>query len=245
MANEDVNIIIPERIQLKLFQNDCNNNLKIRVLVGSFYEALAQAYFGGERKVQQEALLKNLDYRACEPDIENVKHKKYTEVKASKSSNYFRLADWQLNKYFSFLNTKPGAELDFAFFAYNIKTISKECPTEDSLIEKLAENTDSLLIIPFSIVRNVWEKSKRHEESYHPAYSYFVKRDANMFLNEHENAFKKFGIHSEDFKVTKSIFPENFTIEGKKVNSFPVTKIENGNFLINRGEMQTRALSFK
>lgn len=237
MVNEDINVVIPERVQLKLFQYSCSNDLRIRVLVGSFYEALAQAYFGGKRKIREILLRESygggLDFEvSCEPDIEDSEKERYIEVKASKSNNYFRLRDLQFTKYKMLMEKESHwkePKLDFAFFTYNIKNINRECPTEDNLIESLAKKTSSCIIMPFDAVKNIWEKSRKHYSSVQPAYAYFDRRDANMFLNGYEKAFDKFGIEAKHHEVRKETFPENYVVEGSRVSPFPIVEIKEKN----------------
>jgi len=222
-------IHINSRRQLRLFpRSSFVDYFKIRVLVGDFYETMAQAYFGGERKVRKD--ITDLEELSCEPDIENHERKTYFEVKASKSSNYFKLFDRQIERYKILLKDESSwahPKIDFAFFTYNLKQVLKECPNEDILIKSLAEKTSSMLILPFSITEKIWKESKKHcgNLSIYPSFSYFDRRDVNLFLGNSDEAFKKFDIAKTDYKISKSTFPDNWEIEGFKINAFPILNI--------------------
>jgi len=221
-------IHINSRRQLRLFPSgDYGNHFETHGIVGEFYETIAQAFLGGKRKTRRVMEPGGIGF-FCEPDIEDKEKERWIEVKSTKSSNYYKLYDTQIDKYRQLLKESSwnNPKIDFAFFAYNIKNVLKECPNEDALIRDLAEKTESMLMAPFSIVEKIWKNSRRFIGESYNHYSYFNNLDADLFINDAEKAFNKFDIDKRDYNLSKRIFPDNYTIEGFKINAFQIINIE-------------------
>ncbi len=197
----------------------------------NFYENIAHAYFGGERKTRQS--LENIEFDECEPDIEHFKKERWIEVKASKKNNYFKLFDHQLEKYKELLNGEfPFAKpkVDYVLFSYDIKDVFKECPEEEILIENLAKRTKSMTIIPLSIIEEMHKRCKTGKCKLYRPFVCFRHGDYNLFWTNIDDAFKKFGLNMGDYIITKRRFPGNYSIEGFKINSFPILDIKHAKY---------------
>lgn len=158
----------------------------------------------------------------------------WIEVKASKINNYFGLIDKQLKNYERLLMNRfpwTNPKVEYIFFTYNIKKVFEECHNEESLIERLAQNTVSMLAMPLDIVGKIWEKSSRYNGSVYESFRYFKRSDANLFLSNLGEAFNKFDIKKEDYKIVKKKFSAGYSIEGAEIKQFDILKIShNGNY---------------
>ncbi|MEK6852915.1 MAG: hypothetical protein AABX59_03480 [Nanoarchaeota archaeon] len=126
-----------------------------RIFVGEFYEGLFLHIFGGE-KLEEEGKEDHL------PDVIEREERRLYEVKSSSKYNYYHLRDCQMDD-LNFLLTRGefrGFELFFAFFTYTLSRISKTYEDREELHQALADGTESLLILPYDLVRRVHEEGK-------------------------------------------------------------------------------------
>lgn len=203
---------------------------KIRVVVGEFYETLAQAFFRGKRNTRKN-IGEVIVGTECEPDIENHKEETFIEVKASKFNNYFKLFDHQLKKYQGLLlNQFPfdSPRVNYAFFIYNIREVQRECPDYKSLIDSLSKKTLSLLVLPFGIVESVCSKSNYYnqgEKGPYKPFHYFNASKAKLFFKNPKEAMRFYGINPDSISIEERLFPSNWTINDNKITPFDVMQL--------------------
>jgi hypothetical protein len=217
-----------EKLQLSL--PGFNRGYGLRVRLGRFFEILAQGIYGGKiGDFYELSELNGQNIKRTEPDITHQKINILREVKATHIRNSLKLIDEQMDNYFSLqfkkLHSKPPL-IRFEIFRHNLKGLLGYESQLEGMISKLAEGTRAMISLPFSVMYRIYKAgipfTGRYKGETFDNSTLFHASGLNYLLAEPEETLEKLKIDLEFFEFEKRRFPDDVTVNERKIVPFPV-----------------------
>lgn len=225
-------------IQGELFDyNSEKINYGFRKRIGSFYEILTSAIFGGKWLDVENVSNGN---GLFQPDV--MSKEKIIESKSVCWKECLKLVDFQIDQYLlqqcdNFYQTPR--RIFFSIFKYNInRPLSFFKKAEGNHLEKivtsLSENTSFLLFLPFSIIYQLHNPEgkdenpffSRYENPYFDTLTRLKATGMRELLVSPEKVLDIYGLCPEDYKIVKTHLPNGIKMNQNKITPFPILFIE-------------------
>ena len=244
--------LIPNRknntlpIQQMMFEGQ--SQYGFRRYIGAFYELITEGLFGGKWQGTDNVSLFHDD--PFKPDIiHNGKdYLTITESKASSWRDNVKFADYQIDKYMIqqctslFLESESDQEnkIFFALYKYMVRDPLSKIknlggnPLEE-IINMLTKETGFLLYLPFSIIHifHTTNGTSQYQSRYEGDRWFPISRISTTGLKEMlknpQEVLESFGINPYDFVIQKTRTPNEFYVNRKKVEPFPILYIYDKN----------------
>lgn len=203
-----------------------------RKVIGETFEKLFKNFFGGER-----THLGN-NQEVGEIDITDFDKHRCVEVKGGHYRDRFILLERQ---YLLHKNLAEGKysqqdlffkdpEVYYAFFSHKVKPIRGRFNIEE-LEKELLDNIDSLVILSFDIMQEMYGKNEIHRpKSLWLDYMTFKRKEIRLFLDDSKKALEDFELKAEDYKIMKGNMRKNEHTNEFKVLSVITRKYNHGGF---------------
>lgn len=225
------------QLQLTLPGFESIGDLILRL--GRFFEILTQGIYGGKiGDFYEFTELENGNNTRTEPDITHQKPNILREVKATSIRDSLKLRDKQMKKYLDLQAGEHFPEppiIRFEVFRHAVRGLSKICDKSglEGVIKELTEGIRAMISFPFSLMYRIYQANisftARYEGKTFHNITRFHARGLNYLLSEPKETFKELNIDPGSFKFQKKKFPEDITINGRKVIPFPVLIINEKN----------------
>jgi hypothetical protein len=229
-------------IQKELFNYVPNKvNYGLRTRIGTFYEILTSAIFGGKWLGTSNS--SNNGNGLFQPDV--MSRDTIIESKSVCWKEALKLVDFQLDQYLLQQCTdfyQNSRRIFFSIFKYNVKSPLSYFKNFkgnhlEEMVKTLAENTSFLMFLPFSVVsalhtprENSSEEKKAYFSRYEdPRFDPLTRLKATGMkdlLLFPEKVLEIYGINPKDYKIVKTKLPKSVKINKNKINSFPILFIE-------------------
>ncbi|MEK6917596.1 MAG: hypothetical protein AABW51_01485 [Nanoarchaeota archaeon] len=218
-------------------QRQLNENL------GFFFELIAQGIYGGQL-INKDFVSPQLGLFSGREEIIQpgliVKEGYYKEVKSCRNGSALKLLVFQMNKYRSFLRLKttPYSAPDFEFeiFRHGIKDLDENFKTKslEDLVKAICPKIKSSVSLPARVIYTLYfhgnnggnpYTSKYSGEKWEPAVN-FKSTGQNILLAYPLEFLEQLGLDTNDFEITRYRFPTDVTMNGTRIPSIPMLRIE-------------------
>jgi hypothetical protein len=207
--------------------------------MGNFYEAITQGLYGGERTVIMGLCNQYKEEHMFKPDLVDRTHHKFWESKAIHSSHGCQISDPQLSKYADLQFVNPRATINYVFYRHRHDKIKSFKGTPHELFTSLSEKTLCSVVIPLSLVMALHknrdsESTSRYENlmnggryvrGTYPDCTVVKSRIINGLFIDSEDTMHRIAVDPRDYVVRKILSPENMSVDGVNMKSFPITII--------------------
>jgi len=224
-------------VQYSLFNEEkAEGGFGLRVKEGYFFELLCHGIYGGSIKSSyNENENGSKDMLTTEPDITDVKRKTFMEVKGVGPGQALKLMDGQIAKY-ALLQTKEyfskPSKIRFEIFRHGVSSIQENYKNKglEELIKRLSDSVRFLISLPFSVIFKIYLNEGKLTSRHDDERTYYTltrlnSTGLNKFIAYPEETLKEFNLNPNDFEIKKRRLPKKITINGFKINTFPMLSI--------------------
>jgi len=220
-------------------------NYGLRTRIGTFYEILTSAIFGGKWVGTSNS--SNNGNGLFQPDVMSIDA--IIESKSVCWKEALKLVDFQIDQYLlqqcADFYQNPR-RIFFSIFKYNVKNPLSHFKNAkgnhlEAMVKTLSENTSFLMFLPFSVV---YALHTPRENSLDEKKSYFSRYDDPRFdpltrlkatgmrelLLSPEKVLETYGIDSKEYKIVRTRLPNGVKMNKNKITSFPILFIEDRNY---------------
>lgn len=219
-------VSFPRHVQLGLFGIGNKGHVKL----GSFYELMTKALFGGEMM----DILFCGDYYGSKktlsefrPDVYNRRSKIMLESKAIRVGHQLNSYDFQLDKYLKYQILTPNLTIFWAVWRHNFPAIKSFCGADEELYDELANRTKLGIIFPLSILETIHDTinediGKRYDGNKWLPCTRINSGVLNLFITDLNILLDGLNLPRSRFRIERFISPKGLTIEQKEVMQFPI-----------------------
>ncbi len=204
------------------------------IKMGLFYELMVSAFFGG--KVIDS--IKEFDIgRSAKngegiiPDVVSMESKQVFESKACKQGSHSLLRDNQIIKYQQFARVKKY-EVYYCYWRHGLKGIHSYRESTETLFKSLGQWTFAGIILPFSIILNLWENEHGLCHRYNTTKKGWLEctsvrgNTLNKFILSPEDIINRIGLDPQQYQIERLLSPKGFMVENIDVVQFPIIIIK-------------------
>lgn len=233
-------------IQTELFEYSPDKvNYGLRTRIGTFYEILTSAIFGGRWLGTTNAA--NNGNGLFQPDV--ISKEKIIESKSVCWKEALKLVDFQMDQYLlqqcDDFYQNPH-RIFFSIFKYDVKNpLSYFQKTKgnhlENMVKTLSENTSFLLFLPFSVVSalhnpegEISEEKKlyysRYEDEGFDTLTRLKATGMKELLVSPEKVLDIYGLNPEEYQIVKTRLSNGVKINQNRVKPFPILFIEDKDY---------------
>ena len=233
-------------IQKELFKYDEDRvNYGLRTRIGTFYEILTSAIFGGRWLGTSNA--SENGNGLFQPDV--LSKETIIESKSVCWKEALKIVDFQFDQYLlqqcADFYQSPH-RIFFSIFKYNIKSPlsyfrQNKTNVLEEMVKGLSQNTSFLLFLPFSVIsslhnseQNISEEKKlyfsRYEDQRFDTLTRLKATGMKKILLSPEEILEVYGLNPQDYKIVKTRLPGKIKMNQNEIIPFPILLIEDKNY---------------
>ncbi len=204
------------------------------IKMGLFYELMVSAFCGGEviDSIKEFDIGRKISNgEGIIPDVVSKENKQVFESKACLQGHHMLLSDDQTTKYREGLLLKEY-ETYYCFWRHGIKKIHSYRGSTESLFKNLGQWTFAGIILPFSIILNLWENKHGLCRQYKKTEKNWLVCTSvrsillNNFIFDPVYMISRIGLDPLEYQFEILLSPKGFMIENIDVVQFPVIIIK-------------------
>jgi hypothetical protein len=222
-----------------------SDKVTIRTRVGTYFEYLSQAFYGGEigKKFEIKSLHPRFPSRLeIKPDLFSSEEGWVREIKSVSRGNCVRLMDYQIAEYTAMQlspdylrHNIPPPEIIFDVFKYGKKCVEMRCNgmNLEEITFWFSSNINYMISLPFNVIAKIHSSPSQMVYRFngtidsggniiHCAETKIKSRTLNLLLAYPRYALNELGINNRNLKITQTHSPDNMKVDGKKINPFPI-----------------------
>lgn len=218
------------------------------VSMGDFYELVTAGFYGGKlanrRYLEETNSREHPSYNGGEgsglikPDVIDAERGQNWEAKAVVAGNTCNLADAQIWRYMMMQRQDPSSKFYFALYRHNLRGVKSFDGTEEELFRALANQTLCSVVLPLSIVLQLydWPAGTRNNLVYRYDGSRYtpctcVRSHAiNKFFFQSDELIGDLDLNLEDYEVVHLKSPKDFSVAGIRLSQFPIVWIKDRDY---------------
>jgi hypothetical protein len=220
------------------FEGMCPSKNRRKVLVGSFYEGVNRAFYGGklnDTKFDLGFVNGMLVKPGIKPDIIDDENDIEWETKGSNFDKECKITHDQYEGYRDRQYSKPTRKFLFSLYRYNLPLLEKQERTEEEILKILVQETFYSIILPLRVISKI--KENPYVKNVKLARNY-IQREGTAFesclcirpltldrflTNPHEN-LELLDFNPDGFEVQRYSSPI-IKVNRRKLRQFPIVKI--------------------
>lgn len=219
--------VIPVRRRIRVATNGkmlATGSMRI-MKMGRFYEELTAGMYGGVLEDTKETY----DGGLMKPDVVDHKNKVMTEAKGVRIDQKCDLLDPQVEHYMDCQRADPELRIYMAIYRHILPGIVKTWRgTSAQLYRQLAKQTICSTVMPLSLMLALHTTGNSNliyrydgEGRYGPC-TCIRPRTLRRLFEEPEKVIEELGLKPEEFILLRRISPKVISVNGTKVQEFPV-----------------------
>lgn len=227
---------------VKKVEKDVSLHKASHVALGLFYEMMTGGFYGGINVYENsQSNIVDLYPDVVDPDREII-----YDSKAHRSGHSLNLYDEQITRYKDFHRQNPNYDIYFVCYQHDFPKIKSFNGTIEELFDRLAsdkkERTSFSIVFPFSIILKLFILGKNREEE--PFIGRYEQKPNGTFWScsrVYSSTLKRFfwepwriieglGLNSNNYSLERVKSPEEFCINGHRIEQFPILLIHDKKF---------------
>ncbi|MEN9625738.1 MAG: hypothetical protein RL557_66 [archaeon] len=172
------------------------------------------------------------------PDVHNEQDKLFIESKSCFVHDKLKLRHEQMQLYRELSVMHPDHQVLFTIYRHAVRNVDSIVGTEKEVYRNIAGQIKGSLVLPFSIMAAfhnsddkmlVFDYQGKKEQ-----YKAVTSTTLNLFFEgsyakEAEKIIAQLGLDPHEYTIERRMSPRNFSVEGNKVQQFPILWIEEKN----------------